>query len=73
MKALTDLDEHGRATRRPQKQERAAGPARRRPVADRAAAEASLDRVLDAFTAEDASFLQRGEGTTPRSTSATRR
>ena len=35
------------------------------PFSERADAEASLDRILDAFMAEEASFLQRGDGTAP--------
>jgi hypothetical protein len=64
MKALTTLDERDRGTRRPQRRsELLAVLDDGRP--DCEAVATSLDRVLAAFAAEEASFLQRGEGDDP--------
>jgi WD40 repeat protein len=63
MKALTGIDEHDRVTRRPQKRSELLSL-----LSDgweRAAADASLARVLDALCAEGTSFLQIGEGDDP--------
>ncbi|HBZ30896.1 MAG TPA: hypothetical protein DEO56_09945, partial [Nitrosomonas nitrosa] len=61
MKAITDLDEQGRATRRPQKRgallELVA-----EVMDDKQAAEASLNRVLKTLVNEEVSFIQLGSG-----------
>lgn len=63
MKALTALDEHRRATRRPQRRSELL--ALLAQGTDPQEAEASLDRVLEALQAQEVSFLQRGEGADP--------
>jgi AAA ATPase domain len=64
MKALTDLDEHDRASRRPQKRSELLALFTHAFVGMEAA-EQSLDRVLEALRAEDASFLRIGDDTDP--------
>ena len=61
MKALTDLDVRDRATRRPQKRSELIALLLDGGFADRAAAEASLGRVLASLKAEDTSFVQLGD------------
>jgi tetratricopeptide (TPR) repeat protein len=66
MKALTDLDERKRATRRPQKRsELLAVVSERMATVPGATASVSLDRVLASFRAEDTSFLRIGDGDDP--------
>jgi tetratricopeptide (TPR) repeat protein len=66
MKALTDLDERNRATRRPQKRsELLALVSERMATAPGATASVSLDRVLASLRAEDTSFLRIGDGDDP--------
>lgn len=65
MKALTDLDIRGRATRRMQKRSELLALLQRPAFADPKVAAASLDRVLGALANEENSFLQLGEGEDP--------
>ena len=65
MKALTDVDEHDRATRRPQKHSELRALVNDSLSTDPAIAEASLDRALEALKIEDTSFLQFGDGEDP--------
>ena len=62
--ALTQLDDHDRATRRTQKRSEPRDLASDPPSMD-SSPKASLARVLDAFKAEDASFLHFGGGDDP--------
>ncbi|MCB1935270.1 MAG: WD40 repeat domain-containing protein [Nitrosomonas sp.] len=64
MKAITDLDEQGRATRRPQKRS-ALLALLYEAVKDHQKAEASLDHVLKALAREEVSFIQLGVGDDP--------
>lgn len=64
MKAITDLDEQGRATRRPQKSS-ALFQLVAEVMNDHQAAEASLNRVLTALANEEISFIQMGSGDDP--------
>ena len=65
MKALTDLDERNRATRRPQKLSELRALVTDSLGEDPEVAEASLSRALDTLKTEDTSFLQFGEGDDP--------
>ncbi|MDM0002981.1 WD40 repeat domain-containing protein [Variovorax sp. J22P240] len=65
MKVLTDLDARDRATRRPQRRSELLAVITGAPGADALLANSSLNRVLDAFGAEDVSFLQLGAGDDP--------
>jgi WD40 repeat protein len=65
MKALTDLDVRDRAARRRQNRSQLVDLVQDSCIADRDAAEASVDRVLASFRAEDTSFLDLGEGDDP--------
>jgi tetratricopeptide (TPR) repeat protein len=66
MKALTDLDERNRATRRPQKRsELLALVSERAATAPAVTSAALLDRVLASLRAEDTSFLLIGDGNDP--------
>ena len=65
MKALTDLEVRGGATRRMQKRSELLALLEGPVFDDRAEAEASLDRVLKALTDQEVSFLQLGEGKDP--------
>jgi hypothetical protein len=62
MKALTDLDERDRATRRPQQHSQLLALLADTPGIDARVAETSLLRVLDILKAEDTSFLQVSAG-----------
>jgi hypothetical protein len=62
MKALTDLDERDRATRRPQKRSELIALVRDIKPFDASSAGAALDRVLGLLKAEDTSFVQLGQG-----------
>ncbi|MCP5243332.1 MAG: AAA family ATPase [Burkholderiales bacterium] len=64
MKAITDLDEQSRATRRPQKCS-ALSELLTEMTRDKQKAEASLDRVLKALASEEISFIQLGGGDDP--------
>ena len=64
MKAITDLDEQGRATRRPQKRSNLMA-LLTEVTNDEQLAKASLDRVLAALASEEISFVQLGEGDDP--------
>jgi len=66
MKALTDLDERNRATRRPQKRsELLALISERNDHRTCVTVAAPLDRVLASLRAEETSFLQVGDGDDP--------
>ena len=64
MKAITALDEQGRTTRRPQKRSALLALVTE-VLGDDKAADASLNRVLNALTSEDISFIQLGAGDDP--------
>ncbi len=64
MKAITDLDEQGRATRRPQKRS-ALCKLVAEVMGNQQTAEASLNRVLTALVNEEISFIQLGSGDDP--------
>lgn len=61
MKAITILDEQDRATRRPQQQSTLLDLATEA-LGNRESAQASLERVLETLSSEDASFIQLGTG-----------
>jgi hypothetical protein len=72
MKALTHLDDRERVTRRPQKRSQllallkdTPGLLTRKGTPSLMVAQASLDRVISAMSAEATSFLQLGEGDDP--------
>ncbi len=64
MKAITALDDQGRATRRPQKRGALLGLITEI-LGEHEATEASLDRVLNALADEEISFIQLGDGDDP--------
>ncbi|WP_430232255.1 AAA family ATPase [Nitrosomonas communis] len=65
MKAITQLDEQDRATRRPQQYSALLALITERLDDEPDRAKASLDRVLAQFSSEEASFIQQGSGEDP--------